>query len=77
MLLYDWALIGSIPIFKYFNLIVHKFNEKLQKWRNCWTFSQIVYLKGYTFLKEPSNANNNDYNWIKLLKFGMILLITF
>ena len=25
---------------------------------------QIVYLKRYIFLKEPSNANNNDYNWI-------------
>ena len=36
----------------------------------------VVYLKRYTFLKEPSNANNN-YNCIKLLKFGMILLITF
>ena len=22
----------------------------------------VVYLKRYTFLKEPSNANNNDYN---------------
>ena len=22
----------------------------------------VVYLKRYTFLKKPSNANNNDYN---------------
>ena len=78
MLLYDWALIESIPTWKYFNLLVYKFNEKTQKWRNCWTFNQIVYFKWLTFLKEPSNANNNnECHWIKLLKCGRILLIIF
>ena len=65
MLLYDWALIESIPTWKYFNLLVYKFNEKTQKWRNCWTFNQIVYFNRLTFLKEPSNANNNnECHWV-------------
>ena len=53
MLLYDWALIESILTLKYFNLLVYKFNEKMEKWRYYWTFNQIAYLKRHTFLKNP------------------------
>ena len=53
MLLHDWALIESILTLKYFNLLVYKFNEKMEKWRYYWTFNQIAYLKRHTFLKNP------------------------